>query len=118
MTSTNQPLPHPAATITTPRDRETNRLITLWSELTLRTVAAEAHHSPEEDSLRHLQGQVEEAITDHLIDCDSVLNELYAWEAGLTHESEAPPDNCLLCRKARLELPADLPIPVLQGASR
>ena len=47
-----------------------------------------------------------------------MLDELWGWEAALLHTAEAPPEDCLICRKARLGLPADLPLPAGLGGAR
>ena len=112
-----QPVPIRAANPATPRDREATRLLRLWVELTQRTATADAHQSGDEESLRNLQLQVEDAITDRLPDSEALLAELWAWEAGLLHQSETPPETCLICRKASLGLPADLPLPATIGGA-
>ena len=114
-----QPLPVPAlaANPAPPRDHETARLLRLWVELTQRVASAAAHRSGDEASLRNLQLQVEDAITDRLPDSDALMAELWVWEAGLLHQAETPPETCLICRKARLGLPADLPLPVAIGGA-
>ena len=90
MTPTNQPQPALAlaATPAPPRDRETQRLLDLWVQLTYRTASAAAHHSPDEASLRDLQLQVEDALSDRLDDPYLVLDELWCWEAALLHTAE------------------------------
>ena len=115
----NQPLPAfaQAANPTPPRDPEASRLLRLWVDLTQRAASAAAHRSGDEESLRNLQLQVEDAITDRLPDSDSLLAELWVWESTLIHVAETPPETCLHCRRARLGLP-DLPLPgALGGAS-
>ncbi len=67
---------------------------------------------------RILQLQVEEALADRLTDPDVVMAELWVWEATLLHLAETPPETCLICRKARLGLPADLPLPTDLGGAR
>ncbi|WP_395695269.1 hypothetical protein [Nocardioides sp.] len=101
-----------------PRDREAARLLALWVDLTVRLASAAAHHSSDEPSLRNLQIQIEEALVDHLADSDAVMAELWAWEATLLHVVEMPPETCLICRKARLGLPADVPLPAGIGGVR
>jgi hypothetical protein len=120
VTPMNQPQPALAlaATPAPPRDRETQRLLDLWVQLTYRTASAAAHHSPDETSLRDLQLQVEDALSDRLDDPYLVLDELWGWEAALLHTAETPPEDCLICRKARLGLPADLPLPAGLGGGR
>jgi hypothetical protein len=115
----SQPLPVPAqaANPAPPRDRETARLLRLWVELTQRTASAAAHRSGDEESLRNLQLQVEDTITDRLPDSEALMAELWVWEAGLLHQAETPPETCLICRKARLGLPADLPLPAAIGGA-
>ena len=120
MTPMNQPQPALAlaANPAPPRDRETTRLLKLWTELTQRAASAAAHRSPDEESLRILQLQVEDTLADRLTDPDVVMAELWAWEATLLHVAETPPETCLICRKARLGLPADLPLPADLGGAR
>jgi hypothetical protein len=86
-------------------------------ELTQRTASAAAHRSGDEESLRNLQLQVEDTITDRLPDSEALMAELWVWEAGLLHQAETPPETCLICRKARLGLPADLPLPAAIGGA-
>ena len=117
-TTQPQPVPAQAANPTPPYDREAARLLRLWVELTQRLTSATAHRSTDEEALRNLQLQVEDAITDRLPDSDALLAELWVWEAGLLHQSETPPETCLICRKARLGLPADLPLPAAIGGAR
>ena len=120
MTPMNQPQSALAlaANPAPPGDRETERLLDLWVQLTHRTASAAAHHSPDEASLRDLQLQVEDALSDRLHDPYPVLDELWCWEAALLHTAETPPEDCLICRKARLGLPADLPLPAGLGGGR
>lgn len=117
--TTSQPQPVPArfANTTPPRDPEAARLLRLWVELTQRAASAAAHRSGDEESLRNMQLQVEDAITDRLPDSEALMAELWVWEAGLVHRSETPPETCLICRKARLGLPADLPLPAVAGGA-
>lgn len=120
MTPTSQPQPVPAqaANPNPPYDEEAARLLRLWVELTWRAASAAAHGSRDEKSLRTLQLQVEDAITDRLSDHESLMAELWVWEAGLLHVEQAPPETCLLCRKARLGLPSDVPLPAELGGAR
>lgn len=120
MTPMNQPQPALAlaANPAPPRDRETQRLLDLWVQLTYRTASAAAHHSPDEASLRDLQLQVEDALTERLDDPHVLLDELWVWESTLIHTADTPPEDCLICRKARLGLPADMPLPAGIGGVR
>lgn len=113
-----QPVPAQAANPTPPYDEEAARLLRLWVELTWRVASAAAHSSSDEQSLRTLQLQVEDAITDRLPHHESLIAELWAWEASLLHVEQAPSDTCLLCRKARLGLPSDVPLPAELGGAR
>ena len=99
-------------------DEEAARLLSLWVELTWRTVSAAAHYCSDEESLRDQQIKVEEAIGARLRDSESLLAELWVWEASLLHQAETPPEICLMCRKARLGLPPDLPLPASVGGAR
>ena len=119
MTPMNQPRPvlAQAANPAPPRDPEAARLLRLWVDLTQRAASAAAHRSGDEQSLRDLQLQVEDALNDRLPRSDALLAELWVWEATLIHVAETPPETCLICRKARLGLPADLPLPAAIGGS-
>jgi hypothetical protein len=116
----NQPRPAlaQAASPAPPSDREAPRLLRLWVELTQRAASAAAHRSGDEQSLRNLQLQVEDAITDRVPDHEVLMAELWVWESTLVHVAETPPETCLICRKARLGLPADLPLPATIGGAR
>lgn len=118
--TTSQPLsvPAQAAHPAPPRDPEASRLLRLWVELTQRAASAAAHRSGDEEPLRDLQLQVEDAITDRLPDHEALMAELWVWESTLIHVAETPPETCLICRKARLGLPADLPLPAAAGGVR
>lgn len=116
----NQPQPElaQAANPTPPYDEEAARLLRLWVELTWRVASAAAHATDDEESLRNQQLFVEDSITDRLSDSEALMAELWVWEAGLLHQVQAPPETCLICRKARLGLPADLPLPAALGGAR
>ncbi len=119
MTPTTQPQPAlaQAASPTPPYDEQASRLLRLWVELTWRVASAAAHHSSDEESLRTLQLQVEDEITDRLPDSDALMAELVVWESTLIHTGQTSADDCLICVKARLGLPPDLPLPgALRGA--
>lgn len=120
MTTTTQPLPAPvrSANPMPPHDQHASRLLALWVELAQRAASAAAHANSDESALRRLQLQVEDALADRLPEHPQLLDELAAWEASLIHVAQAPPEACLACRKARLGLPADLPLPVAIGGSR
>jgi hypothetical protein len=100
-----------SASPTPPHDREASRLLRLWVDLTVRAASAAAHRSGDEESLRNLQLQVEDALSQRTPDSEAILAELWVWESKLLHVAETPPETCLICRKARLGLPADLPLP-------
>lgn len=110
MTPMNQPQPTLAlaANPAPPRDRETQRLLEVWVQLTHRAASAAAHHSPDEAPLRDLQLRVEDTLFDRLDDAQALPDELLVWESTLIHSAEIPPDHCLICRKARRGLPDDL----------
>jgi hypothetical protein len=111
-----QPLPVPAqaANPTPPHDPETSRLLRLWVDLTKRAASAAAHRSGDEESLRNMQLQVEDALTDRSPDHDALLAELWVWESTLIHVAQTPSETCLYCRRARLSLP-ELPLPAVLG---
>ena len=79
-TSQPQPVPAQAANTTPPRDPEASRLLRLWVELTHRAASAAAHRSGDETSLRDMQLQVEDAITDRFPDSEALMAELWVWE--------------------------------------
>ena len=120
MSLMSQPLPAPqAASPTPPTDGEAARLLALWASLACRAAAAAAHGSEDEMSLLHSQLQVEEALTDRGLLNPEKLAELTAWEATLIHEDpHSTPRSCLICRKALLQLPLDLPLPAPVGGRR
>ena len=113
-----QPALAQVASTVPPRDQEASRLLSLWVELTQRVASAAAHESSDEESLRNLQLQVEDALADRLPDPEPVMAELWVWESTLLHGAEAPSKICLLCRKGRLGLPANLPLPAVVGGVR
>jgi hypothetical protein len=120
MTPNTQPLPaSPAASPAPPRDREFNRLLRIWADLAARAVAAAAHGNEDEPSLRRLQEQVEDALLDRGMLDQEQLDSLLAWESTLLHiEPQAFPEDCLICRKGRLGLPPELPLPAKRGGRR
>ena len=102
-----------AASSTPPSRREESRLLRLWIQLTYRAASAAAHGSEEEASLRASQMHVEEALLERFPTCEPLLTELVIWESTLLHDgSGVPISACLLCRRAALELPAGVPLPV------
>ena len=120
MTPTSQPLPVPAqaASPTRPLSREATRLLGIWVDLAERIASANAHRLRDEEPLRELQLQVEDAISDRHPECDELMVELLAWESTLIHVAarETPPETCLTCRKLRAQIPLQLPLPTRGGA--
>lgn len=117
MKTSTQPLPAVLpASPTPPPGQEVLRLLQLWVSLTTRASAACAHGAGDEDSLREMQVQVEQALLERqLIDQDQ-LDAMTWWESTLIHVLPGvSPDACLICRKARLGLPEDLPLPTHGG---
>lgn len=111
----NQPLRATlvAASPTPPSRREESRLLRLWIQLTYRAASAAAHGSREEASLRRSQLQVEETLLERFPGCRPLLDELIVWESSLLHDgSGVPVSACLLCRRATLDLPTAVPLPV------
>lgn len=94
-----------------PRDQEASRLLSLWVELTQRVASAAAHGGSDEESLRNLQLQVEDALAHRLPDPEPVMAELWVWESTLLHAAETPSTTCLLCRTGKRGLPDDLQFP-------
>lgn len=115
-----QPQPALARVASTvpPGDQEASRLLSLWVEPTQRVASAAAHVSSDEESLRNLKLQVEDALADHSPDPEPVMAELWAWEPALLHAAEAPSKTCLLCHKGKLGLPANLPLAAVVGGVR
>jgi hypothetical protein len=120
MTLMSQPLPvSPAASTTPPRQGETARLLRLWVSLAWRAAAAAAHGSGDETSLLCSQLHVEQALTDRGLVTADALTELLIWESRLIHHGRGTTSRlCLICRKARLQLPLDLPLPAQREGRR
>lgn len=114
--TTTQPQPAPSRSAI--HDPVAERLLNLWVDLTRRVASAAAHGDRDEPSLRNLQLQVEEAITDRLPDGEAAMAELIVWESTLIHIGETPPGACLICVRARLGLPSDVPLPIHSGSAR
>jgi hypothetical protein len=108
-----------AASPAPPSGDETSRLLRLWADLAYRASSAYAHHSSEEPALRRLQLQVEDALTQRVTNPQALITDLQVWESGLIHVAqETPPETCLICRRARLGLPLELPFPAATGGTR
>lgn len=120
MTTTPQPLPTLVPRSQPPQLREATRLIRLWMDLTVRAARAAAHASADEPAVRRLQEQVEDALLDRRLISRRKLDALFAWEATLLHAPTATPaEACLICRKAQVGLPLDLPLPAsIEGGAR
>ncbi len=117
--SPNQPLPDVAAHRTRRSPQEAARLLRLWGALATRAAAAAAHGLEDEEPLRQLQRQVEEALVRRFPGRRRQLAELTVWEASLLHTGErVAAEQCLICRRARLELPLDLPLPPAANGGR
>jgi hypothetical protein len=118
MTAT-QPLPVLVSGSQPPVNPETSRLLSLWAELAVKAASSSAHGTADEEPLRELQTQVEDALLDRSLITKDVLDELIAWESTLLHHApQSPPEDCLLCRKSRLEIPFEMPLPVPVGGGR
>jgi hypothetical protein len=85
----------------------------IWVDLAERIVSANAHRTRDEEPLRRLQLQLEDAISERHPECDELMIELVAWELTLTHDPapQTPPETCLTCRKLRAQIPLQLPLP-------
>jgi hypothetical protein len=116
--STIQPLPARAA-ITTSRPKDTRgpALVALWCQLAVKAAEAEAHDLPSGASLLRQQLLVEEQISTHP-EWDARMQVLLCWEASLLHTAEGDPSSCLQCRRARLTLPPECPVPPAQKRVR
>jgi hypothetical protein len=119
VTPRSQPLPVPAQAASPTRhlSREAIRLLGIWVDLAERVASANAHHTRDEEPLRELQLQVEDAISDRHPECDELMIELVAWESTLIHVAarQTAPETCLTCRKVRAQIPLQLPIPTRGG---
>lgn len=108
----------PTASITAPSQSEPERLLRLWGELAQRAACAAAHDTGDEPTLLRQQLQVEEAIAARYAGPDT-MDRLAILDASLVHgPDQTPPERCLICRRARLELPLELPFPALRGGTR
>ena len=114
MTPTHQPLPAPvvAASTTPAQPAGPARLLRLWAQLACRVVAAEAHDQLDQEALRMSLRQVEDALAAQFPGHPGLLDELVVLESRYFHlDGTSSPQGCLLCRRARLELPLSLPLP-------
>lgn len=97
---------------------EFSRLLNLWIDLAARAAAAVGHDSPDAASIMRLHLDIEDVLTARFPDefC-RIRDELIAWEASLLHASDTSElsASCLHCRRARVGLPANLPLPVRGG---
>lgn len=101
-------------------DRESRRLLRLWVELTLRLESADAHDLPDANRLARCRRDVEDQLLAVSPANQDVLDALEGWSASLIHVGDGAigTDDCLLCLRARLSLPADpLPYPA-EGRTR
>lgn len=120
MTINTQPLlaTQPASPVP-PRNTEASRLLRVWVDLASRAAAACAHDTEDEDSLRDMQVQVEQALLERSLISQDQLDAMTWWESTLIHVlPQVSVQACLICRKARLGLPMDLPLPPVSGGNR
>jgi hypothetical protein len=119
---TTQPLPDPLAArpISLRDERAAARLLRLWVQIARRTVSAASHCSEDEFPLWDQQLAVEERVLELFPESAAQLSELIAWELSLMHDGDAstPVESCLLCKRARLQLPPGLPFPARSAGSR
>lgn len=120
MTTNTQPLPAPVpASLTPPHTPEAIRLLREWVDLATRAAAACAHGTEDEDALRDMQVDVEAELLDRCIIDRSQLDAMTWWESTLVHVvPQVAANACMICRKARLGLPPDLPLPPRVGGRR
>ena len=112
MSPTTQPLPLSAASNTPPPNGDLDRLLTLWRDLAVRAAQAAAHGDDDQEfRLTDLHLQIEQAITDRHPELSGVMDELLVWEGALAHSGSGPAKTCLSCRRARVGLPDNLPLP-------
>lgn len=90
----------------------------MWRELAVRAAQAAAHGDEQESALTALQLQVEQAITDRHPQLSGVMDEALVWEGALVHFGSGPPATCLSCRRARVGLPDNLPLPSTRAGVR
>lgn len=116
----NQPLTASTLKASTSRapQREGERLLRLWAELARHAACAAAHGTGDEASLLRQQLQVEQALAARY-ERPGLLDQLAILDAALIHgPDQTPPERCLICRRARLELPLALPFPAARGGAR
>ncbi len=103
-------LPHPAA--------DYERLLTLWVDLVRRGAQATAHASGDVASLEISRQHVETALERcYPTEWRETRDAAIAWESTLIHVGRGElASRCLHCRRARLGLPADVPVPSDGGA--
>ncbi|KQX64500.1 hypothetical protein [Angustibacter sp. Root456] len=116
----SQPLTASTPKASTTRDPqpEGERLLRLWGELARHAACAAAHGTGDETSLLRQQLQLEETLAARYNGA-GLLDELAVLDASLIHgPDQTPPEQCLICRRARLELPLALPFPAVRGGAR
>ena len=119
MNNTQPLLAHVPASPAPARTPEATRLLRVWVDLATRAAAACAHGNEDEDSLRDMQVQVEKALIERSLIDQRQFDAMTWWESTLLHiVPEVSVADCLVCRKARLGLPADLPLPPKVGGRR
>ncbi|QKE82890.1 hypothetical protein [Arthrobacter sp. NEB 688] len=77
-----------------------------------------AHDSCDANLLWHQQVLVEEEIATSFPELDERMIELLVWESELLHDAAGEPGNCLQCRRARLNLPPECPVPATRQGVR
>jgi hypothetical protein len=108
----------PKASTTRAPQTDGERLLRLWAELARHAACAAAHGTGDEVSLLRQQMHVEETLAARY-DSPALLDQLAILDASLIHgPDQTSPEQCLICRRARLELPLALPFPAVRGGAR
>lgn len=111
MSQTIQPLPSAASTTPRPPQLHAAALVSLWCDLALKVAESNAHRLPDAHSLFEQQMLVEDEIARSHPELDERMTELLVWESELIHDASGEPGSCLQCRRARLHLPPECPVP-------
>lgn len=117
----SQPQPLPVDRRTAPpltAAGEFSRLLNLWIDLAARAAAAVGHDSSDAASIIRLHLDIEDVLEARFPEEFSrIRDELIGWEASLLHASDPAEvsTSCLHCRRARVGLPENLPLPARGG---
>lgn len=92
-------------------DPDTDRLLRTWLSVAVKFAAAVSHDLPEGTALLRQLSAIEEALLERHPDLFEHLSGFLVWGAALVHDGTGRVEDCLVCRRALVDLPLDLPLP-------